>query len=1117
MTKPTILQTLLGRPSQTYTFPQDRDYHSTKAHMLRVASAAQKTSDLPEHQTIPTTVMGRKNRLSTTAEIVSVESHVIDSKLCLDGQLDDKDSGSEEDIFYTPDTSPMAPLVNQLDLPPNVDNDSAIATRTPFTPRSTTTSISSNSLDGHSIFSLDSSPLSDSTFITTPNVSDTGHDIDYVTKSARRSNPDRTKQPSLTYTDEDWAKDVRWLAPPSAKLSTKRKSKPSANNNTVASTSYYIAQLPPKIVPQPPLPRPRPRPKIRSKSVGITAHYSIMSSMTALLEEEDEDRESAHHPSQGSLRSAAAVAASPSERLRTHSTSSSARPRPSNSLRRQNNLSTKPLSRRKSRSLEHLPPITSARRLLPDSVHSLSSFASSTSYVPSIPSSGTPGYTSLTLPRAPQPAFTPNPSKRVSVVGGADGKIDLTRSGIAQTTMATVEVTKGLAGNMKSGVFGLGNLLNRARSRSVSAAKGSVTVSPLDELGTTASSRFRSGKAGVDAVLNFTSYRRPPDYIPGGGVLVQVWAVAVDGIDAKLAGVVHSRVEEGRNPRFNIPSQRTSEKEGTKNTSSSTRPSLFRSVSARKHKRSESDNNSLGRKSSVGVHSIDPDVGYIPGRSFVGRVLECGWDVSEDVVRKGEWVVGLLDVRKCGALQEFIVADRHRVHRIPHPTIPFVSPLADSVSEFSETPLPPTRGAKHSHRQASSSSASASHLSSHSRSNSSPSRASSLSRPGRPPNLNLDPPPLTLEEYALLPLCGIFAYRAVRTLAYAFGKPMPSSAEPGNFSPSPRRINEHEEGSRRRRALVLRGHDGVGAIAVQMLVKRGWRVCVHASFLRDPELVEEGSREERVYMESVERRVRRWGAEEVVFDDGGGSDPEGGGGGCEDGVAAVVRVIERLVEDGDVFDAVLDTVGGKEIWEASERLLRNTGVPSPSPDSIFPSISSSSEIKPSLLGRRKKKDKNNDASPLPGNQSHPGGTGQFTTLVGDTPSRPIPTASDHFRAGLRSMKNTHNATTTKDGSNRSPVKKGANGNGKVGYAWVSVAQDVDWEGEDIRDSLGAVVKMAMSEGVRPWIGGSKSEGNDEANDNDDDERVVPFERTPRIFVANGPLSNGGTAVVKVVE
>jgi hypothetical protein len=39
-------------------------------------------------------------------------------------------------------------------------------------------------------------------------------------------------------------------------------------------------------------------------------------------------------------------------------------------------------------------------------------------------------------------------------------------------------------------------------------------------------------------------------------------------------------------------------------------------------------------------------LGYIPGRSFVGRVLECGWDVRDEVVRKGEWVVGLLDVRK---------------------------------------------------------------------------------------------------------------------------------------------------------------------------------------------------------------------------------------------------------------------------------------------------------------------------------------------------------------------------------------------------------------------------------------------------------------------------------------
>ncbi|KAJ4472029.1 hypothetical protein J3R30DRAFT_1020235 [Lentinula aciculospora] len=1080
MSKPTILQTLLSRPSQTYTFPPDRDYHSTKAHMFRVASeakpTAQKTPDFPDQQLSANTVMGT-NGFHHRDTVLS-ESHVIGSQLSLDGQLDDEDSGSgsEDDIFYTPNTSPMPPSVRQLDL----QSDSAIATRTPLGSRSTTTSISSNSLDGHSIFSLESSPLSDSTHITTPNASDTGHDS--LTKPLRRtrqSNLVRTKQPSSTYTDEDWAKDVRWLAPTSASTkSSKRKSTTSAHN-TIAPTSYYIAQLPPKIVPQPPpqpASRPRPRPKMRSKSVGITNH-STMTSMAALLEEEDEDRESAHRTSQGSLHS--------EERARTHSTSSAARQRTSNSLRRQN-FTSKPLSRRKSRSLEHLPHI--ARVHIPDSipapeVSSLSSFTSITSYAPSIPSSGTPGYTSLTLPRAPQPAFTPNPNKRVSVVGGADGKIDLTRSGIAQTTMATVEVTKGLAGTSKSGIFGLGAILERARSRSVSTAKVVGTGATANEEAATSS--FRSRNAGIDAVLSFTSYRRPPDYIPGGSVLVQVWAVAVDEVDAKLAGVVHSR--GGRaSSRLNLAGRSTSEREGT-NTSPN-RPGLFRSVS-RKHKRSESDN-PVGR-SSAGVSRIEPDVGYIPGRSFVGRVLECGWDVSEDVTRKGEWVVGLLDVRKCGALQEFIVVDRHRVHRVPQPVVP-------TVSDVSEESSPPTRR-KPSHHQKISLSTSNSPSSS---------RSNSLSRPVRPPNLNFNPP-LTLEEYALLPLCGIFAYRAVRTLAYAFGKPMPSSAEveAGPLFPATRRrINEHEQGSRRR-VLVLRGHDGAGAIAVQMLVRRGWRVCVHASFLPDSDLVEEGSKEERDYMESIERRVRRWGAEEVVFDDGEGADKPGEGSAWEYGVAAVVRVIERLIGDGDVFDAVLDTVGGKEIWEASERLLRNTGVSAP--DLILPSSSSSSSsgMKTSILARRKK-----DTSSL-ANPTH--GTGQFTTLVGDTPSRPIPTAGDHFRAGLRSMKNTHKTSQTQthiqNGSSDDVAKKGVsssgNATGKVGYAWVNVAQDVDWEGEDVRDSLDAVIKMAMNEGVRPWVSG-----------NDDvDERVVPFERTPRTFIANGPLSNGGTAVVKVVE
>ena len=44
------------------------------------------------------------------------------------------------------------------------------------------------------------------------------------------------------------------------------------------------------------------------------------------------------------------------------------------------------------------------------------------------------------------------------------------------------------------------------------------------------------------------------------------------------------------------------------------------------------------------------EVGYIPGRSFVGRVLDCGWEVRDEVARKGDWVVGLLDVRRVSVL-----------------------------------------------------------------------------------------------------------------------------------------------------------------------------------------------------------------------------------------------------------------------------------------------------------------------------------------------------------------------------------------------------------------------------------------------------------------------------------
>jgi NADPH:quinone reductase-like Zn-dependent oxidoreductase len=338
---------------------------------------------------------------------------------------------------------------------------------------------------------------------------------------------------------------------------------------------------------------------------------------------------------------------------------------------------------------------------------------------------------------------------------------------------------------------------------------------------------------------------------------------------------------------------------------------------------------------------------------------------------------------------------------------------------------------------------------------------------------------LTLEELALLPLCGIPAYRAVRTFIYAFsslGEGGGSMASPiSTFHDRNRTTNkskmtttEHPQG-RRRRVLVLRGHDGVGAMAVQLLAKRGWEVSVHVPFSAssttyDPTTT--GTEHVDPFPMNIQERARDWGADEIIFD-------EEAGDGIDDGRIAAIRVMESLREDGDVFDAILDTVGGKEVREAGERLLRSAGVATAT-SSVY-----GNEPPMSPRGRDKAKS----------------GVGQFTTLVGDVPERPIPTTADHFRAGLRSfgvesgVRNGDEGTTTDMRGN------------KVEYAWVSVAQDVDWEGEDISETLSSVLRLALEERVRPVIGARY--------------RIVPFEQAPYVFVDKGPLGHGCNVVVKI--
>lgn len=88
------------------------------------------------------------------------------------------------------------------------------------------------------------------------------------------------------------------------------------------------------------------------------------------------------------------------------------------------------------------------------------------------------------------------------------------------------------------------------------------------------------------SALALTSHLSPPSYCPESHVLIQVYAVALEGLDAQI---VAEKVADGAEGRA---------------------------------------------------------TGFVPGRGVVGRVVECGWEVRGEVAKKGEWVVGLLDVRK---------------------------------------------------------------------------------------------------------------------------------------------------------------------------------------------------------------------------------------------------------------------------------------------------------------------------------------------------------------------------------------------------------------------------------------------------------------------------------------
>ena len=591
----------------------------------------------------------------------------------------DTDSNSEEDIFYTPNSSPRGSLIGRqphtvtslvpFPTPPSrpaplIREDSVDSMTSTTATTSAVDNFDSASVDDYSLFSLPTN--SDSTRLTTPVTSDAGHypkhnsgrttspirnklgfglpeatqsDVTFnghpAGPSLRRSTTitSRTKRSTSTHAntssidrkaDDNWSKDVRWLVPPPVSAKPKSASllssppKRRAIPDTVTSPNSVPVQTKPVsqrrskslIVKSPPLPEyqaaPEPylQPQVhlpdtsqshrRSKSTSPRKTKTVMG-MTALVEvDEPLETNELHHTLMGR------------DRTRTHSL-----------IHTPSKLHlTSQSSRSRVSSTSSIPQAVPEHNAPPRSQYTTSSrtvtlpsplpIISSNTHVQNLPSSGTPGFTSLVLPRAAYPGPSkPKASSKLGfsfgVLGG--GEVDLTKDGMAQTTMATVEVVRGIAEASSSGLAS-NSATKAARRKTLSRSFGMPTF-------------FRgsgSGKGKEKAVdespLAFTSWRKPPGYVSANGVLVQVWAVGVDTVDQMIV--------KGAAPS-SLPFDPTS------STNSGIKKSL-------RKKENESTKKA--------------DVGFIPGRSFVGRVLECGWEVGEDVIKKNDWVVGLSDVKR---------------------------------------------------------------------------------------------------------------------------------------------------------------------------------------------------------------------------------------------------------------------------------------------------------------------------------------------------------------------------------------------------------------------------------------------------------------------------------------
>jgi hypothetical protein len=262
MPKPTLYQSLLGLPSQSYRFPARKDYYSAKSELLLAATRGNSLGNIEERTPLAEgsrSEHGRGSSASRPSSNGEIRPPRNDHKKITSNDefnssdSPDDDDSSDDDLFYTPLSSPPTSMFIPTDTPLHPSDDKA------------SSSSSSSSSSSHSALSC-----------STPPTSDELHSLLAAITPARSpkrpltpSRPKRISPPpkSYTYTDEDWAREIRWLVKPSTSSASKRRASLSALHSAA-------------------IPRPRPR------TVIYRSHTTRR--MTALLEE-DEDPTDDHH------------------------------------------------------------------------------------------------------------------------------------------------------------------------------------------------------------------------------------------------------------------------------------------------------------------------------------------------------------------------------------------------------------------------------------------------------------------------------------------------------------------------------------------------------------------------------------------------------------------------------------------------------------------------------------------------------------------------------------------------------------------------------------------------------------------------------------------------------